>query len=352
MTDVMTSLAYLHAKPAATGRLKVNPEDFFVSETLNFTPTGNGEHVLVRLQKTGENTKYVANELAKACGVASRDVSWAGLKDRHAVTQQWFSVHLPGKPNPDLTEFIATHEGIDAVLDVTRHDKKLRPGDLIGNRFTLVIREFLGNDEIDARLADIRDKGVANYFGAQRFGRGGNNVISARDWGQGKFQVRDKSKRSFYLSAARSYLFNQVLSSRIENARCYQPMLGDLLINANHETVLVENITAANALLESGDWQISGPMVGDNLLPTGQNAREFEQDIVDQEPHLLALIKDNRMRHERRSLLLYPQNMVWVREQDTLTIDFSLPAGCFATSVMREVIEETNQGGWDAYIDQ
>lgn len=351
MIDVMTSLAYLHQKPAATGRLKVKPTDFFVSETLNFTPAEVGEHVLIRLQKTGENTKYVANELAKACGVSSRDVSWAGLKDRHAVTQQWFSVHLPGKPSPDLSEFIASHEGVDAVLALTRHDKKLRPGDLIANHFKLVIRELSGHEQIETRLAAIRDKGVANYFGSQRFGHAGNNVIAARDWGQGKFQVRDKSKRSFYLSAARSYLFNRVLSSRIERGVCYQPMLGDLLINANHETQLVVDIAIAQSLLDEGDWQISGPMTGDNRLPTSGDALAFEEKIVADEPHLLALIKDNRMRHERRPLLLYPQNMQWTKDQDTLTVDFSLPAGCFATSVMREIIEETTEGGLNAYID-
>ncbi|KXF80194.1 tRNA pseudouridine(13) synthase TruD [Enterovibrio coralii] len=352
MTDVMNSLAYLHGKPTATGKLKAKPEHFFVSETLDFTPAGHGEHFLVRIRKIGENTKYVANELAKACGVKSRDVSWAGLKDRHAVTEQWFSVHLPGQPDPDLSDFVASHEGVDAILETARHDKKMRPGDLIGNRFKLVITDFEGDDAIEARLADIREKGVPNYFGSQRFGRNGNNVTSARDWGQDKFRVRDKSKRSFYLSAARSFLFNQVLSSRIEKGLCHSVMLGDLLINANEETLLVEDIDAAMQKLATGEWQISGPMTGDNALPTQQDAQAFEQAIVDTEPHLLAVIRSNRMRHERRPLLLFPENMVWERDGDTLTIDFSLPAGCFATAVMREVMEETNDGEFDARFDQ
>ncbi|USH02951.1 tRNA pseudouridine(13) synthase TruD [Grimontia kaedaensis] len=352
MTDVMNALAYLHGQPTATGRLKAKAEDFFVSETLDFTPAGHGEHFLVRIRKIGENTKYVANELAKACGVKSRDVSWAGLKDRHAVTEQWFSVHLPGQPDPDLTEFVATHEGVDAILDTARHDKKLRPGDLIGNRFKLVITEFEGDDAIEARLADIRDQGVPNYFGSQRFGRNGNNVSSARDWGQDKFRVRDKSKRSFYLSAARSFLFNQVLSARIEKQLCHTPMLGDLLIDDKEQVQVVEDIASAEAQLQRHEWQISGPMTGDNALPTQGEAQQFEQKIVDTEPHLLAVIRGNRMRHERRPLLLYPQEMSWQREGDTLTIDFSLPAGCFATAVMREVMEDKSEGESDAHFDQ
>ncbi|MCC4800691.1 tRNA pseudouridine(13) synthase TruD [Enterovibrio norvegicus] len=352
MTDVMHSLAYQHGKPLATGRLKAQPEHFFVSETLDFTPAGHGEHFLVRIRKIGENTKYVANELAKACGVKSRDVSWAGLKDRHAVTEQWFSVHLPGQDDPDLTEFVDTHEGVDAILETTRHDKKLRPGDLIGNRFSLVITDFTGDAAIDARLSNIRDKGVPNYFGSQRFGRNGNNVVSAREWGQDKFRVRDKSKRSFYLSAARSYMFNQVLSARIEQGMTHTPMRGDMLIDNTEHLKLVLDTDKATELLEKGHWLISGPMTGDNALPTEADARKFEQNIIDQEPDLLAVIRSNRMRHDRRALMLFPQEMEWTCEKDTLTVSFSLPAGSFATAVMREVIEESMDEEFDAHSDQ
>ncbi|MFL7010710.1 tRNA pseudouridine(13) synthase TruD [Enterovibrio norvegicus] len=352
MTDVMHSLAYQHGKPTATGRLKAQPEHFFVSETLDFTPAGHGEHFLVRVRKIGENTKYVANELAKACGVKSRDVSWAGLKDRHAVTEQWFSVHLPGQDDPDLTEFVDTHEGVDAILETTRHDKKLRPGDLIGNRFSLVITDFTGDAAIDARLSNIRDKGVPNYFGSQRFGRNGNNVVSAREWGQDKFRVRDKSKRSFYLSAARSYMFNQVLSARIEQGMTHTPMRGDMLIDNTEHLKLVLDTDKATELLEKGHWLISGPMTGDNALPTEADARKFEQNIIDQEPDLLAVIRSNRMRHDRRALMLFPQEMEWTCEKDTLTVSFSLPAGSFATAVMREVIEESMDEEFDAHSDQ
>ncbi|MGF1867119.1 tRNA pseudouridine(13) synthase TruD [Enterovibrio norvegicus] len=352
MTDVMHSLAYQHGKPSATGRLKAQPEHFFVSETLDFTPAGHGEHFLVRIRKIGENTKYVANELAKACGVKSRDVSWAGLKDRHAVTEQWFSVHLPGQNDPDLTEFVDTHEGVDAILETTRHDKKLRPGDLIGNRFSLVITDFSGDAAIDARLSNIRDKGVPNYFGSQRFGRNGNNIVSAREWGQDKFRVRDKSKRSFYLSAARSYMFNQVLSARIEQGMTHTPMRGDMLIDNTEHLKLVLDTDKATELLEKGHWLISGPMTGDNALPTEADARKFEQNIIDQEPDLLAVIRSNRMRHDRRALMLFPQEMEWTCEKDTLTVSFSLPAGSFATAVMREVIEESMDEEFDAHSDQ
>ncbi|MFD2178671.1 tRNA pseudouridine(13) synthase TruD [Veronia pacifica] len=351
MTDVMAPLAYLHGKPTAKGKLKVKPEHFFVSETLSFEPAGQGEHFLVRIRKTGENTKYVANELAKACGVKSRDVSWAGLKDRHAVTEQWFSVHLPGKEDPDLDGFVAQHEGVDAILATTRHDKKLRPGDLIGNQFTLVVSDFNDDDEVESRLEKIKAQGVPNYFGSQRFGRNGNNVVSAREWGQDKFRVRDKSKRSFYLSAARSFLFNQVVSARIDQQHFDMPLTGDLLESREGVTRIVENIDDAVSDMANGHWQITAPMTGDNALPTSDDAQRYEQQIIDKEPDLLKVIRGNRMRHERRVIRLVPDNMRWEQEGDTLTLSFFLPAGCFATAVMREVIVDA-EGEQDAHSNQ
>ncbi len=352
MTDFIHQLAYLHNKPETTGCLKAIPEHFQVMEQLTFEPKGEGEHFLVRIRKIGENTKYVANELAKACGVPSRDVSWAGLKDRHAITEQWFSVHLPGKPDPDLTTFVTNHEGVNAIIATTRHDKKLRPGDLISNTFTLTLTDLENVTFAIQRLEKIKMLGVPNYFGNQRFGKNGNNITAAREWGQDKFRVKDKSKRSFYLSAARSYLFNQVVSARIQAERFHVPMQGDLLIDSADNTHLVDDLAQANNLLQDG-WQISAPMTGDNALPTQADAQAYEQGIIDKEPDLLKIIRDNRMRHDRRAMLLMPQDMSWEQNaENTLVIRFTLPAGAFATAVMREVIENKMNGESNAYIDQ
>lgn len=368
MTDLLDSLSYLHQKPATFGTLKAEPSHFFVSETLSFTPKGEGEHFLVRIRKKGENTQYVANELAKACGVPSRDVSWAGLKDRHAITEQWFSVHLPGKSDPDLNQFVEEHDGVEAILASTRHDKKLRPGDLIGNDFTLILSTLENTDTLEARLEAIKSQGVPNYFGSQRFGRGGNNLVMARQWGQNKLRVKDKNKRSFYLSAARAYLFNLVLDARIKDNLLYTPLLGDLLINTKKETLLVEDIEQAKTLLACdnliseniapteniapSEWLVSAPLTGDNALPTNADAQAFEQSIIDQEPDLLAIIRANRMQHDRRPLLLMPKKMSWQIKDDELTLSFSLPAGSFATALVRELIQPHLNGDTYAHIDQ
>ena len=354
MSTVMDQFAWLHGKPTVTASLKSMPEDFMVNEDLGFDFCGTGEHFMVKIRKVGENTKYVVNELAKACGVTSRQVSWAGLKDRHAVTEQWLSVHLPGKADPDLTEFVATHPGIE-VLETTRHDKKLRPGDLKGNQFILRLRDVSDLAEAEKRFALIQEQGVPNYFGEQRFGHNGNNVVKARAWGNNEFRVRDKSKRSFYLSAARSWLFNLVVSARLDKGLLTTPLLGDCLAVPNrHDCTLVESIDdTLLADLHAGRCAITAPLVGDNALPTKADAEAFELSIIDQEPALLALIRDNRMRHERRTLVLKPEAMTWKIENNDIIVSFALPAGCFATSVMREVIvNDENKDGDHENIDQ
>lgn len=347
MTNVTQALSYFHGEPQASAVLKQQPEHFIVSEQLSFTPSGTGEHFLVCIRKKGENTKYVANELAKACGVSSREVSWAGLKDRHAITEQWFSVHLPGKPDPDLSQFIAEHPGVEAIVATARHHQKLRPGDLIANDFSLLVTEIDGDKaQIEQRLEDIKQRGFANYFGNQRFGNEGNNLVEARKWGERRYRLKDKSKRSFYLSAARSQLFNLVLSERILHNQL-APMLGDLLVNSDDKLSLVEDLSLAAQQCAQG-YQVSGPMTGDNALPTKADAQQLEQQVIDTEPYLLAIIRDNRMQHERRALLVQPQNLNWQWENQDLRVNFALPAGAFATALMREVIKDVEH----AHIDQ
>lgn len=213
MTD-FDNLTYLHGKPQGKGLLKANPEDFVVVEDLGFEPDGEGEHILVRILKNGCNTRFVADALAKFLNIHAREVSFAGQKDKHAVTEQWLCARVPGNAMPDLSKFEL--EGCK-VLEYARHKRKLRPGALKGNDFTLVLREVTDRDDVEKRLKAITERGVPNYFGAQRFGIGGSNLLGALRWAQSSAPVRDRNKRSFWLSAARSALFNQIVSERLKN---------------------------------------------------------------------------------------------------------------------------------------
>ncbi|QIA64254.1 tRNA pseudouridine(13) synthase TruD [Vibrio astriarenae] len=343
MFDILSEFSYAFGKPSAKAKIKAQAADFVVIEDLGFELTGEGEHLMVRIQKTGENTAFVANELAKACGVASKAVSWAGLKDRHAVTEQWLSVHLPTGETPDFSAFLAQYPSIK-ILDITRHNKKLRPGDLIGNAFTLRLTEVSDVTEVEARLEKVKQLGVPNYFGAQRFGREGNNLSEARRWGRDNVRTRNQNKRSLYLSAARSWIFNRIVSDRIEQGLFEQVIQGDVIAQQGvagfSAPVVKEQIESLNSEFSSGTISITAALAGDNALPTADAALAIEQPIVDQEADLMALIRGNRMRHERRSIALKPQDLSWEVEGDSITLSFSLDAGSFATSIVRELVEE------------
>lgn len=340
MSDILSSLAYLNGKPIAKGKLKAKPEHFQVNENLGFEFTGSGEHLMVRIRKTGENTSFVANELAKACGVKSKDVSWAGLKDRHAVTEQWLSVHLPKGDTPDFSAFLAQYPSIE-ILATDRHNKKLRPGDLVGNQFVVTISEVSDVQDVIARLESVAKRGVPNYFGSQRFGNQGNNLSEARRWGRDNVRTRNQNKRSLYLSAARSWIFNTILSQRIEKDLFAQPVVGDLVQHGDERvSVSSDNLATISEQVTLGQAQITAAMAGDNDLPTQQQALELEQPHLDAEPDLMALIRGNRMRHERREIALMAQDLTWHVDGDQVTLKFSLDAGCFATAIVRELVEE------------
>lgn len=335
----MESLTWLYGKPQATGVLKANPEDFVVVEDLGFTPDGEGEHLLVNIRKSGCNTQFVADYLASFAGIHLRSVSYAGLKDRHAVTEQWFCLHLPGKASPDVTRFAL--EGCE-VLHTARHLRKLRIGTLKGNNFTLVLRHISDRQEVEQRLQAIAASGVPNYFGSQRFGHGGNNLSMARRWARDEIRVKDRNKRSFYLSASRSALFNVMASQRLANQQQKTVMEGDALQLAGRGSwfvAKVEELASLQQRLDAGELLITVPLAGDGEPGSAGEALKFEQQCLAQQPELLTLLKRERVGSARRALLLQPQQLLWNWwDKVTVELRFWLPAGSFATSVVREIM--------------
>lgn len=340
----MTHLTWLHGKPLSSGILKANPEDFVVLEDLGFEPDGEGEHLLVRIRKNGCNTQFVAEYLARFAGIHARSVSYAGLKDRHAVTEQWFCLHLPGKDDPDLSKFDL--EGCE-VLTTSRQRRKLRIGTLKGNAFTLVLRHISDRQDVEDRLQKIQAVGVPNYFGLQRFGRGGNNLVQARQWATNAIRVKERNKRSFYLSASRSALFNVVASQRLADGAERLVMEGDALQLTGRGSWFVakpDEVELLQQRLDNGELQVTAPLPGDGELGTQSVALEFEQQCIADQQELLSLLKRERVEPARRALLLQPLQMSWNWWDDvTLELNFWLPAGSFATSVVREIMH--NDGG-------
>lgn len=278
---------------------KTTPEDFYVEELMDIEFSGEGEHLYLYIEKIGQNTEYVAKQLAKSFGLQQMDVGFSGLKDRWAVTRQWFSLYVR-KQQFDAID-LSSIEGVQ-LIDQARHNKKLRRGEHKGNHFKLVIRGLSSIDSVEDALEAIRDRGFPNYFGVQRFGREGQNLERAKRWFAGEIKV-SRSQRSFYLSAARSYLFNVLLAQRVDD-KCWQ----------------------------DGD----GPLYGDDTEGV-EPMSDAERVFFDQYPELVSGLHKNRMTLARRPYKMPAQNLAWAIKADTLTLSFDLAPGAFATSLLAEI---------------
>ena len=336
MSSSELELPRAYGAPSLAARLRVSPEDFRVEEVLGYDAEGKGEHALLWVEKRGANTDWVARELAKFAGVSPVGVGYAGLKDRHAVTRQTFSVQLAGKPDPDWSAF--PHADVK-VLAATRHSRKLKRGALRGNRFVVVLREVQGDrDAAEKVLQQIAARGVPNYFGEQRFGREGGNVEQARAMFAGRRFERDK--RSFLLSAARSQIFNNVLAARVERGAWDTPLDGEIWSLAGSRSwfgpepfsdVLAERLARA-------DIHPSGPLWGQGEPPTVADAGALEREVAAASNDLAEGVAAARMDQERRPLRLLPRDLKWRwLDDNALELAFELPAGAYATVVVREL---------------
>jgi tRNA pseudouridine13 synthase len=333
-TPPMTNAPYTtlptwpQAYPAsgASATLKCLNEDFIVTELPLQWPSGAGEHLWLEIEKNGANTAFVAQQLAEAAGVKDWDVGYAGLKDRHAITRQWFSIYLPigkGKgETPDLTQL--QHPEFK-VLGQSRHVKKLRPGDLQGNRFRIVLRDVTGGPEamkaIETNLKAVASQGVPNYFGAQRFGFEGGNVEQGRAMLAREIRVRNPKKKGIYLSAVRSFVFNEVLALRIQQGLWGQTLPGDVMDEAGRPT---------------------GPLWGRGRVTTTDQAQALENGVAERHASLCNGMEYAGLDQERRTLVASPADMSWAWPQaNQLVLTFTLPAGNYATSVLNEILRTT-----------
>ena len=335
-----------HGLPLGSGRLRVEPADFVVDEQLGFAPDGEGEHLLLWVRKTDTNTEWAARRLAEVSGIAQKDLGYAGLKDRRAVTSQWFSLPRPRDREPDWSVLAA--EGIE-VLAVHAHRRKLRRGSLAGNRFRILVREWAVDRELLAdRIAAIRLKGVPNYFGEQRFGRDGANLARADALFHGAIRRPSRHQQGLWLSAARSQIFNEVLAARVQRGDWDQPLPGDCLnLAGSHSFFPAEAIDAT--LIERCvrlDLHPTGPLWGRGDPPTGGAVRTLEDAVVAGLPGWSAGLARFGLGQERRALRLPVPDLAWAQAEGGCELTFQLPAGAYATAVLRELLEWT-QGGED-----
>ena len=336
----MMDLAYLQkTPPKQTALLKAECADFVVKEQLGYDMSGDGEFVAVKVRKTDCNTLFVGEQLAKFAGIPARNMSYAGLKDRKAVTEQWFSLQMPGQQTPDFSQF--SLEGVE-ILDVTRHQRKIRIGSLQGNHFEILLRNVEETDELKVRLDFLAKNGFPNYFTEQRFGRDGNNLTQALRWANGEIKVKDRNKRSFYLSAARSEIFNLIVAKRIELGLAQQVLNGDILqLNGSHSWFVVdesEDLAQLQQRLAQQDVLLTAPLIGEEE----KSAVDFEHEIFAQHQALFDLMRQERMKAARRAILMQPQHFQWQFEPNGLRLQFALPAGSYATALIRELVNVEN----------
>jgi tRNA pseudouridine13 synthase len=323
--------------PLVSARLRAAPEDFVVEEQMPFVLAGAGEHLWLKVRKRGFNTEQVAKQLARMAGVTRREVGYAGMKDRHAVAVQWFSLYLPGRRDPDWGTL---PDGM-TLIEGTRHTRKLKTGALSGNRFEIVLRNCQGDRAATLhRSTEIRTRGVPNYFGEQRFGHGGGNIAEARALFAGENKRVDRKQNGIYLSAARSFLFNQVLAQRVPAGTWDVAVDGDaMILNGTRSFFVPEAVddTIRRRLAES-DIHPSGPLWGRGELPTRATTRAIEQAVADEHPDLAGGLERAGMDQERRALRVIPQDlqMEWL-DDTSLRLRFGLPAGTYATALLREL---------------
>lgn len=297
------------------------PEDFRVTELPEVLPDGEGEHLYLRIEKTSVGTPDLAAALARAFGVAPVAVGYAGMKDKHAVTEQWFSVHTPAGPEglPELP-------GV-RVRGACRQPRKLRRGDLLGNRFRIRLRGLAAGEGLE-RLAQIRADGVPNYFGTQRFGT--DNLSRALDWLPERRRRRLRPFQSgLYLSVLRSFLFNEVLAARVRDDTWNCVVDGDVTMA----------LPVAGSPPASGREVATGPLWGRGRSPAGAQAAEREASALAPHQRICDGLEHAGLSQARRSLVLGAPDLTWQTEDTGLELAFTLPPGGYATVLLGEAFD-------------
>lgn len=354
----------------AAGRIRCQPEDFRVIEELGFEASGDGDYIFLHIRKREANTQWVARLIARATNLPMKRINYAGQKDRYAITEQTFSVHRPGKREVDWS-LLENEPGIE-ILSIARNRRMIRRGGLSGNRFRIVVRELGGMDAsaeaaaappsegdsetsvagpstltsaeraaIEARLTTIRERGVPNYFGPQRFGHAGGNLPRALGIFDGTFRERDRFKRGMYVSAARSLLFNQLLCERVRLNCWDRALAGDAMMLEGSRSFFKTDALDPEITRRVAEFDIhpTGPLWGLGEPLVSAEALEIESAVLAPMEVWRRGLESVGTKQERRALRLPVRDLTWEWLEDgALAMDFGLAPGAYATTVLGAVV--------------
>ncbi len=346
------SWAYAYGKPSINAQFKSKPSDFKVTEILPFELNGSGEHLCLKIRKTKNHTARLADALAKFSGVRRYDVSYCGRKDYFAVTEQWFSIYQPKADEIDWSNFEI--DGAE-ILEVTRHNKKLRRGAHQANHFAITLRSS-GDDltTLVERLELIKQNGVPNYFGEQRFGRSASNmdraavfideIQSTEPSSRRKRPKRFRDRESIWLSALRAWLFNTVLSKRVTDGSWHTLSSEEpAILDGSHSFFIVKNGEEVDERLVSGDIHPTAPLWGkakrNEFSNFGDALLDYEHSALADFSLFMNGLEQLGLEYQRRSTRSIPRDLSWQLQADKVVLEFSLLPGEYATSLLRELIQ-------------
>lgn len=324
-------------EPDVQAVFKQYPEDFVVTEKLSFTPCGEGEHLFLLIEKKEVNTERVQRDLARLLNKPRKLISYAGLKDRQSVALQWFSIHCPGEAIENAESL--TEEGWK-VLQAVRHNKKLKTGALTGNHFSILLRDIAEVEPVENALMRIKDAGVPNYFGEQRFGYQGQNVERGRAMVLDGQKVKDRFLKGMYLSALRSWLFNLILSERVNRKNWNQAIDGDVLqLNGSKSIFAIDKVDdEIQRRIKEKDLFPAAPLWGQGEEKASDDALAIQQQVLENEAELCQALERQGLERAWRAMVLLPEEIEWEWiEPQQLRLSFSLPSGAYATAVLREI---------------
>jgi tRNA pseudouridine13 synthase len=331
-------LARAHGTPVLDGILRSSPEDFIVTETLGFEPDGKGEHLFVYMEKRDMTTHEAQRHLAAHFRVPLPQVSFAGMKDRHGITRQWFSIqHADRSQAPEALAYPRLR-----CLQARTNSRKLRRGSHRGNQFRIRIRNIRGDSAAaGTRLSLIQQAGVPNYFGPQRFGAGARNLAALEAWFSGNVRTPRREERSMLLSAGRSFLFNRLLSCRVSSATWNRHIEGDCMALDGSGAVFAASRATTEELedrLQRMDIHPTGFLFGSGEDGCTASCAELEKQIAVGYPALAQGLLQQGLQLQRRPLRMPVRHLQHAFEDDTLVLEFDLPTGGFATTMLRELL--------------